>query len=392
MISEIDQAQIRGDFAVTRKTIYMNNGAIAPMPLSSIKAMTDFLLRLSEDGPDSSQTAEYITSLLNELRNRVAHLINCDREEVVLTQSTTEGLNTVASGIAWKKGDSIVVRGGRHEHHANYFPWLAVSQKHGAKLTALRVDENGCFDLGDLEKATKGARLITMSHVLYNTGAIIPLEDVGRIANQAGALFCVDAAQSAGTIPLDVKKIGCHFMAFPGFKWLCGPTGIGIFYCSKNTAELVEPRAVAGESSRLVDSTETIASLDMPARFQAGFRNFPGAAGLESSLRYILRIGINEVRKANMQVARVLHEEIRKIPGVKMYGPDHEDRRSSIVTFMPPNPVESSTVVKKLEQRGIIFAERDVGGGRKAVRAAPHFFNDEQDALTAAGYVKELMK
>ncbi|MGI0023767.1 MAG: aminotransferase class V-fold PLP-dependent enzyme, partial [Nitrososphaera sp.] len=173
MISEIDEA-IRRDFAVTRRTIYMNNGAIAPMPLSSIKAMTDFLLRLSENGPDSSQTAEYITSLLNQLRNRVAHLINCDRDEVVLTQSTTEGLNIVASGITWNKGDSIVVRGGRHEHYANYFPWLAASQKHGVKLAALAVDENGCFDLGDLEKAAKGARLITMSHVLYNTGAIMP--------------------------------------------------------------------------------------------------------------------------------------------------------------------------------------------------------------------------
>ncbi|MGH9992892.1 MAG: aminotransferase class V-fold PLP-dependent enzyme [Nitrososphaera sp.] len=391
MISEIDEA-IRRDFAVTRRTIYMNNGAIAPMPLSSIKAMTDFLLRLSENGPDSSQTADYITSLLNELRNRVAHLINCDRDEVVLTQSTTEGLNIIASGITWKKGDSIVVRGGRHEHYANYFPWLAASQKHGVKLAALAVDENGCFDLGDLEKAAKGARLITMSHVLYNTGAIMPLENVGRIAAKAGALFCVDAAQSAGTIPVDVKKVGCHFMAFPGFKWLCGPTGIGIFYCSKLAAELVEPRAIGGESARLADKSEVIASLDMPARFQAGFRNYPGAAGLESSLRYVLRISVNEIRRINMHAAGILREEIQKIPGVKMYGPEDADRRSSIVTFMPPKTTESSTIVKKLEEQGIIFAERDIGVGKKAVRAAPHFFNDEQQALTAASYVKGLIK
>ena len=124
-MSEIDD-QIRRDFPVTRKTIYMNNGAIAPIPLSTIKATTDFMLKISEQGPDASQTAEYITSLLNELRTRVAHLINCDRDEVVLTQSTTEGLNIVANGLQWKKGESIVVRGGRHEHYADYLPWVFV--------------------------------------------------------------------------------------------------------------------------------------------------------------------------------------------------------------------------------------------------------------------------
>src|SRR5437867_6242410 len=360
-MSDIDD-QIRRDFAVTKKTIYMNNGAIAPTPLSTIKAVTDFLLKCAEAGPDAPQTSDYVTSLLDELRTRVAYLINCERDEVVLVQSTTEGLNIVANGIGWKAGDAIVLRGGRHEHYANYLPWVSLSQRKGVQLRELAIDETGYFDLGELEKSIKGARIVTMSHALFNTGAIMPLEEVGRIAHDNNALFCVDAAQSAGSIPIDVKKIGCHFMAFPGFKWLCGPTGIGAFFCSKTASEMLTPPSIGGESATLSDQN-IIAYFDMPAKLQAGFRNFPGAAGLEASMRYVLRIGLENIRKKNMKVANALREEIGRIRGVKFYGPDDENKRSSIVTFMAS--ADSSTIVKKLEQDSIIFAAREIGGGKK---------------------------
>jgi cysteine desulfurase/selenocysteine lyase len=391
-MSEIDDGQLRDDdYPITKKTIYMNNGAVAPTPLSTIKAMTDFMLTCAQGGPDSPSTFDYIKSLLDELRTRVAHLINCEHDEVVLVQSTTEGLNIVANGLDWKTGDKIVVRGGRHEHYANYLPWVALSQKKGVQLRELAMtDEDGYFDLGQLEKLVKGSRLITLSHVLYNTGAIMPVEEVGRIAQENGVLFCVDAAQSAGTISVDVKKIGCHFMAFPGFKWLCGPMGIGVFYCSKKAFEILEPPEIGSESATLSEQN-IMTYLDMPARLQAGFRNFPGAVGLEASLRYILRIGLERIRKKNMNVAGILREEIAKIPAVKMYGPDDESKRSSIVTFISQK-ADSSTLIRQLEQNRIILAARDIGRGKKAVRAAPHFFNSEEEASITASYVKSLLQ
>jgi cysteine desulfurase/selenocysteine lyase len=390
-VSEIDDDQLRHDFPITKRTIYMNNGAIAPTPLSTIKAITNFMLTCAEVGPDAHATFDSIISLLDELRTRIAYLINCERDEVVLVQSTTEGLNIVAKGLDWKAGDAIVVRGGKHEHFANYLPWVALSQRKGVQLRELAItNEDGFFDLGELEKLVNGSRLITMSHVLYNTGAIMPLEEVGRILQENDeVLFCVDAAQSAGTIPVDVKKIGCDFMSFPGFKWLCGPTGIGVFYCSKKAFEMLEPTVIGVESASLSDQN-ILAYFDMPARFQGGFRNFPGAAGLEASLRYILRIGLERIRKKNMNVASILREEIAKIPDVKMFGPEEECKRSSIVTFMP-QAADSSTLVRKLEQNNMIFAARDIGGGKKAVRAAPHFFNSEEEATTAASYIKSLL-
>lgn len=365
----------------------MNNGAIAPTPLSTIKAVTDFMLKCAEAGPDSPETSDYTVGLLAELRTRVAHLINCERDEVVFVQSTTEGLNIVANGLRWQKDDAIIVRGGRHEHFANYLPWVSLSQRKNLKLRELVVDEDGYFGMEELEKSMKGARMVTMSHALYNTGAVMPLEQVGRIAKENDALFCVDAAQSAGTIPIDVKKIGCHFMAFPGFKWLCGPTGIGVLYCSKKASEMLTPPSIGIESAMLSEQN-VVTYFDMPTKLQAGFRNYPGAAGLEASMRYILRVSLEDVRKRNMKVATAFRDEIAKMPGVRLYGPDDENKRTSIVTFL--TPADSSTVVKKLEQNRIIFAARDVGG-KKAIRAAPHFFNTEEEAVTAASSVKSLL-
>src|SRR2546422_1009410 len=119
---KVDEGIDLRDFPLTKKTVYMNSGAIAPTPLAVVKAVTDYMVKCADEGPDSAATSEFTASLLNEVRLRVSHLINCEPEEVVLTQSTTDGINMVANGMGWKKGDAVVIRGGRHEHYANYFP------------------------------------------------------------------------------------------------------------------------------------------------------------------------------------------------------------------------------------------------------------------------------
>jgi cysteine desulfurase/selenocysteine lyase len=383
---------IQKDFPVTRKKVYMNNGAIAPTPISTIKSITDFLLKCSEDGPDSKITYDYIVTLMKELRTRITHIINCDPNEIVFTQSTTEGLNYVCNGVDWKKNDSIIIRGGPQEHYANYLPWLQLSKRKDVKLNELEIDENGYFDFTNLERLAKkkNTKLITLSHALYNSGAIMPVEETGKIARENNILYCIDAAQTVGSIKVDVKKIGCDFMAFPGFKWLCGPVGIGIFYCSKNAGDLLRPQSIGGESAILSDQ-KVIAYIESPQKFQTGFRNYPGVAGLESSLRYILRLGIANIHKKNIKIANILRSELLKIPGIKIHGPEDEKARTSIIPFSSSNS-DTKTLVDKLEQNEIIFAERDIGGGKKIVRASPHFFNSEEDALKAVNCIKNILR
>ena len=375
--NEKDIELIRKDFPVTKKKIYMNCGSFAPMPLSTIKSITDFLVRCSEEGPDSTSVQEFITSLMKELRILLSQFINCEPEEIVFTQSTTEGLNIVASGIEWKKQDLIIARGGLHEHYANYFPWLNISKKFGVKLEEITIDNKGFFDLDMIDKIAKSnnAKLITLSHVLYNNGAIMPVEEVGKIAKRYNMLYSIDAAQSLGTVNVDVKKIGCDFLAFPGFKWICGPPGIGVFYCKRESAELLTPQYIGGESAIITEENNLVYT-DSPQKFQTGFRNYVGIAGLASSLKYIQRLGINTIRKMNMKVANEIIEQLKTISGVSIFGPEDEKLRTSIVSFALDS-INPKNMVATLQERGIIVAERDVvGGGRKkAVRASPHFFN-----------------
>ena len=375
---ENDIESIRKDFPVTKKKIYMNCGSFAPMPLSTIKSITDFLVRCSEEGPDSTSVQEYITSLMKELRVNLSRLINCEPEEIIFTQSTTEGINYVASGIEWKKSDAIIVRGGLHEHYANYFPWLNISKKFGVKLEEIKINDKGFFDLDKIDKIAKNknSRLITLSHVLYNNGAIMPVEEVGKIAKKHQMLYSIDAAQSVGTIKVDVRRIGCDFLAFPGFKWICGPSGIGIFYCKKESAHWLIPKYIGGESAIITEKKDLVYT-DSPQKFQTGFRNYPGIAGLASSIKYIQRLSVNTIRKMNMKIANELVQDLRRIPGISIYGPEDEKIRSSIVSFTIDS-VNPKTIVSSLEEKGIIVAERDIvgGGKKKAVRASPHFFND----------------
>jgi cysteine desulfurase / selenocysteine lyase len=375
--NEKDIEIIRKDFPVTKKKIYMNCGSFAPMPLSTIKSITDFLVKCSEEGPDSTSVQEYITSLMKDLRILLSQFINCEPEEIVFTQSTTEGLNIVASGIEWKKKDWIIARGGLHEHYANYFPWLNISKKFGVKLKEITIDNKGFFDLDMFDKIAKSnnGKLITLSHVLYNNGAIMPVEQVGKIAKRHNILYCIDAAQSLGTINVDVKKIGCDFLAFPGFKWICGPPGIGVFYCKRESSELLIPHYIGGESAIITEENNLVFA-ESPQKFQTGFRNYVGVAGLASSLKYIQRLGISTIRKMNMKVANEIIEQLKTISGVSIFGPEDEKLRTSIVSFTLDS-INPKNIVATLEERGIIVAERDVvGGGRKkAVRASPHFFN-----------------
>ena len=390
--NEKDIEIIRKDFPVTKKKIYMNCGSFAPMPLSTIKSITDFLVKCSEEGPDSTSVQEYITSLMKDLRILLSQFINCEPEEIVFTQSTTEGLNIVASGIEWKKKDWIIARGGLHEHYANYFPWLNISKKFGVKLKEITIDNKGFFDLDMFDKIAKSnnGKLITLSHVLYNNGAIMPVEQVGKIAKRHNILYCIDAAQSLGTINVDVKKIGCDFLAFPGFKWICGPPGIGVFYCKRESSELLIPQYIGGESAIITEENNLVFA-ESPQKFQTGFRNYVGVAGLASSLKYIQRLGISTIRKMNMKVANEIIEQLKTISGVSIFGPEDEKLRTSIVSFTLES-INPKNIVATLEERGIIVAERDVvGGGRKkAVRASPHFFNVSDEGSEFVENIKSI--
>lgn len=382
----IDEELVSKSFPKSNR-IYLNNASSSLIPLSTIKAMTDFTIRYNELGPDSQDLASLVSMKSNELRGTISKLVNCRPEEVILTSSTTEGINNVANGMSFSKDSNIIIRGTTHEHHANYYPWLRLGSR--VELRSLSHDINGFFEISELEKKLdRNTKLVAISHGLYNTGAILPASDIGKILSEKGVPFFLDTAQTVGcTTEFDFARSGADFAAFNGYKWLCGPMGIGVFICKKDSASMLEPMNLAGESAMTYDGSK-LAYKDIPDKFQGGFRNFAAIVGLQTSLSFLTGVGITNIRGKIISLANLLREELAKIPDVTLYGPTDQDKRTSIVSFTvgKKSPQE---LVDMLERQGVVLAIREISE-QKIMRASPHFFNTDDEILKLVDWLKKL--
>ena len=379
-------SDISNDFPTNGK-IYLNNASVSINPLDCINSMHDFLVSYNALGPDSLDSQPFVENQLRETRKIISQIIKCQPEEIIFTQSTTDGVNTVANGMNFEPSSNIIIRGLSHEHHANYYPWLRLSKK--LEIKNLNVDKDGFFQINDLKQLVdKNTRLVALSHALYNTGTILPIEEVGEVLEKQNIPYFLDTAQTIGCIgDFDVRKTKCNFMSFNGSKWLCGPMGTGIFYCSKNSSQLLEPTNIGGESAMIYDE-DKLAFKDMPDKFQTGFRNYVGMAGLESSAKYLSRYGMENIRRDITKLANQLRDELIKIPNVTLYGPSDPEQRTSIVSFNIKNQ-EPSTVVERLEKKNIILAVREISE-EKLIRASPHFFNSEEQIEVLINELRKL--
>jgi cysteine desulfurase/selenocysteine lyase len=376
---------ISGDFPTTEK-IYLNNASVSLMPSQSIEAMKEFLITYNSIGPDSKESEPFVTEKLQNIRKTIAKTISCQPDEVVLTQSTTDGINFVANGLSLDDNSNIIIRGMTHEHHANFYPWIKLKEK--ILIKNLPIDNNGFFKLDNLESfVDNNTKLVALSHALYNTGTILPVEEIGKILDNKVPFF-IDSAQTIGCIgDIDVSKIKCDFMSFNGSKWLCGPMGTGLFYCNRKSSELLEPKTIGGESG-IIYGDSKLAFKELPDKFQTGFRNYVGIVGLASSVNYMLNLGMNNIRKKNQYLSNLFREELSKIPNIILYGPENQNDRTSIVSFNIKG-FDSQEVVDKLEKQNIILAVREIMD-EKIVRASPHFFNTESQMLEVIDAIKKL--
>lgn len=381
----ITSKDISGDFPNSGK-IYLNNASVSLMPLQSIEAMKDFLISYNSIGPDSLISKSFITEKLQNTRKVIAKIINCNPEEIILTQSTTDGINMVANGLSFGQNSNLIIRGFAHEHHANFYPWLRLQNK--VKIKNLSIDKNGFFNFSELKLLLdSNTKLVAISHALYNTGSILPVEKIGHMLENHTSFF-IDSAQTVGCIGnFDVTKIKCNFMSFNGSKWLCGPMGTGLFYCNKESQELLNPITIGGESAMISDNTNLVFK-NIPDKFQTGFRNYVGMVGLESSVNYLLKFGMENIRKKNLYLSTLLREELSKIKNIIFYGTESPEERTSIVSFNIDchNP---DIIVEKLEKQNIVLAVREILE-QKIIRISPHFFNTESQILQVVNAIKNL--
>ena len=370
----------------TDKT-YLNNASVSVMPKTSIEAMKQFLIDYSEMGPDSPESEIFIKGLWEKTRTSIAKVVKCNPDEIIITQSVTDGINIVANGMKFGENSNIVIRGGEHEHHANYFPWLKLRKK--IDVRSLPVDENGGFEYSDLKKVLdEKTKLVALSHGLYNSGLILPVKEIGNELQKENIPYFLDTAQTVGCIgEFDFADTGCDFMSFNGSKWLCGPMGTGVFYCKRESSDLLEPSNIGGETAETNENGE-LTYKELPDRFQAGFRNYVGLAGMESSVTFLQNLGWNNIRNHIISLSNLFIDEIGKIPESKVFCPEDESERTSIVSFEFEKH-DPEKIVSELAQKGIIIAKREIYE-KPVLRISPHIYNTKDEILNLVEELKKL--
>ena len=370
----------------TDKT-YLNNASVSVMPKTSIEAMKQFLIDYSEMGPDSPESEIFIKGLWEKTRTSIAKVVKCHPDEIIITQSVTDGINIVTNGMKFENDSNIVIRGGEHEHHANYFPWLKLGER--IDVRSLSVNDNGGFEYSDLKKILdEKTKLVALSHGLYNSGLILPVKEIGKELQKENVPYFLDTAQTVGCIgEFDFADTGCDFMSFNGSKWLCGPMGTGVFYCKRESSDLLEPSNIGGETAEMNENGE-LTYKGLPDKFQAGFRNYVGLAGMESSVTFLQNLGWNSIRNHIISLSNLFIDEIGKIPESRVFCPENESERTSIVSFEIKKH-DPEKIVSELAQKGIIIAKREIYE-KPVLRISPHIYNTKDEILNLTEELKKL--
>ena len=329
----LDVNKIRMEYPILQSgVIYMDSAASSLTPEPVLDKMTEFYhqyrANIDRGIHQLSQRASEEYALAHE---KVARFLNAKSDEnVVMTRNTTEGLNIVANGLKWNKGDKIVAT--VMDHHSNFIIWQRVKQRHGARLETVRPNEKGLFNLTDFDRAIDDStRLVAVPHVSNALGSIAPIRDIVKIAASKGALTVIDAAQSVPHMKVDVQDMDCDFLAFSGHK-MCGPTGSGGLYIKDEMAEQIEPSYIGGGTIQDV-SLEEYQLTSGWRRFEAGTPAIAEGIGLGRAVDYLTQLGMENVRTHEMELGRKLYEGLKEIGKVKVYGPEDPKNRVALTSF-----------------------------------------------------------
>jgi selenocysteine lyase/cysteine desulfurase len=363
----MDFAPFRALFPIHREFTFLNHAAVAAPPQPVVEAVAGFLAECASQG--SLDYSRWLARLAN-VRRQAAALLGAAAEEMAFVPNTSTGLATVAEGLDWRPGEAVLVA--VPDFPANVYPWQHLERR-GVVVRCVERRPDGRFGPVEVAKAlVPGSRLLAISSVDYVTGFAADLPALGEFCREQGLLFCVDAIQSLGVLPLDVKVCGIHLLAAGGHKWLLGPMGSGLLYVDRRVADRFAPPLVGWKSVVDEENFELHFELKRDAgKFEPGTLNMPGIFGLGAALELLQAVGVEPIRQRvlalNERFAAGLGER-----GLEVVSPRGETERSGILSFRPPG--DCRRCWRFLAERRVAVSPR---GG--LLRLAPHFWNDESD-------------
>jgi len=354
MKSSLNVEKIRMDFPIFQNNpdlIFLDNASTTQKPKCVIKMLIDYYENYNSNIHRGIYTiAEKATAAYEDTRDKVSEFIGAkDRESIVFTRGTTEGINLVANswGQCLKANDEVLIT--EMEHHSNIIPWQLICEKTGAQLKYIPICEDGTLDLSNPGKYfTEKTKMVSVIHQSNVFGTVNPIADIVNLAHEVGALVLVDGAQSVPHHRVNVSELKCDFFAFSGHKML-GPTGVGVLYAKPELLENMNPFLGGGEMIRNV-TLEKSTWNDIPWKFEAGTPNIAQVIGLGAAIDYLNGIGMQSIYVYEKKLISYGQEKLQEIPGLTIYGDKEE--KSSVISFNIKN-IHPHDVAHILDTSGI---------------------------------------
>jgi len=360
----MDKKELRDLFPVTRNLIYFNHAAVGPLSTRAYAAMEQHARDQRDQGALHWQDwyAEY-----NRFRAAAARLIGAQPKEIAILKNTSEGLSFVAEGYRWKSGENAITTA--LEFPSNYTPWKWLARRGVECRVAPQPTVEAIEPLID-----DRTRIVSVSSVAFHNGFTADLDAIGALCKKRNVLFCVDAIQSVGALPIDVRRANVAFLAADSHKWMCGPEGAATFFVAAEHRHRLD---VLEHGWSNINRHGTFLECDADLlpdsrRFEAGSLNTNGVHGARAAIELLLEIGIDNIAAEVIRVATRLADRLEEI-GWRVASP--RPIASGIIGAIPPG-VERSILKwhRMLEENGVICAPRE-----GMLRFSPHFYNEDAE-------------
>ncbi len=369
-------AAVRSGLPALAAGVYLNTGSVGPLPAETAAAMAEATEREVRIGRAHPADWEDALERMAEARAGAAAVLGAGLADVALTHSTTDAMNVATWGLDWRTGDRAVTT--RHEHAGALGPLYALRDRTGIDVEFADIGDGGDDGrtLAALDRAIRpGTRLVSVSHVLWTTGAVLPVARIAALAHERGAVVAVDGAQAAGALPVDVTALGADVYAMPAQKWLLGPEGVGAAWISPAAADRIRPSFAGVLAFERYDSAGFAGWRVDGRRYEtAGFHR-PSVLGMARSIGWLaMSVGLDFVHRRGPALARRTADALAALDGVELVTP--RERMATLVTFRIRGWT-AAAALEELEAR--VFAIARTIPSIDAVRASVGFFNSEAE-------------
>ena len=386
----VDFNQIRSEFPILEKKInnnkmvYLDSAASAQKPKQVIETLNKaYLETYSNVHRGLHWLSEQSTSKYEDVRKKAANFLGtADHNEIIFGSGATQLINLIAN--SWgrkflKLNDEIIIT--IADHHANIVPWQLVAQQTGAKIKAVPVDDNGNFNINDLEELiTEKTKIISVPHVSNVLGTIFPVKEIAKLAHKVNAICVVDGCQGAIHLPVDVKDIDCDFYTFSSHK-LYGPSGVGVLWGRSSILQEMPPFIGGGDMIDNVD-IESSTYADPPHRFEAGTPPIAEVIAFGAAIDFVQAIGMDNIREHEQKILKTFTDKLEDVKGLRIIG--NSISKSGVISFVFENahPHDIATI---LDQKGIA-----IRAGHHCAQPLMKHFNVTSTARASIGiYTQE---